>query len=233
MFWKMSVEKIEEPFEFESSKSEGRFVLHRHRDESGVHLDLRVECGACLRGWRIDGDALVDGCWAIEKAPHPVRWLDDDGDAVREDAGRYHWEYRGADGGSLVLLGERGPVRIQIARQPGVTPGAVREIYAALDAVQADAGDAASLIRDGATARERAVARLCGLGRELDGRTFEEEVWRKTVSGLTLDEIHTQLRAFEVRFDALYPPQPVSRPEALPEVGSESRSEAALSILRN
>ena len=233
MFWKMNVEKIAEPLELASSKSEGRFVLHRHRDESGVHLDLRVECGACLRGWRIDGDALVDGCWAVEKAPHPLRWLEEDGDAVREDAGQYFWEHRGADGGTLVLLGERGPVRIRLARQPDVTPGAVREIYAALDAVQADARNAASLIRDGAMARDRAIERLCGLGRELDGRTFEESVWRKTVSGLTLDEIHAQLRAFEVRFDALYPPQPVSRPEALPEMESGSRSEAALSILRS
>lgn len=233
MFWKLCVEKIAEPFEKRSSKSDGRFVLHRHRGEGDTYLDLRVECGTCLRGWRIDGDALVDGCWAIEKGPHPVRWLEDDGDAVREDAGEYYWEHRGIDGGSLVLLGGRGPVRIQIVRQPDVTPGAVRAMYAALDAAQVDARDAASLIRDGATARERAVARLCGLGRELDGRAFEEEVWRKTVSGLTLDEIHTQLRAFEVRFDALYPPQPVSRPEALPEVGAESRSEAALSILRS
>ena len=233
MFWKMNVEKIAEPFELEPSKAEGRFVLHRHRDAGGVHLDLRVECGACLRGWRIDGDALVDGCWAMEKAPHPLRWLEDDGDAVREDAGRYCWEHRGVDGGSLVLLGERGPYRIRIERQSGVTPGAVRAMYAALDEVQADAGDAASLIRDGAAARGRAIERLCGLGRELDGRAFEDAVWRKTVSGLTLDEIHTQLRAFEVRFDALYPPQPVSRPEALPEDGSESRSEAALSILRS
>ena len=80
--------------------------------------------------------------------------------------------------------------------------------------------------------RQIAVERLCGLGRELDGAVFDEAVWRKTLRGLSLDEIHRQLHAYEVRFDRKYPPQSVSRPERLPEDKEEGRAGAAMAILR-
>lgn len=88
---------------------------------------------------------------------------------------------------------------------------------------------AGALIADGATARLRATERLCGLGRELDGDAFDDAVWRKTLSSLTLEEIHGQLRSFEVRFDLKYPPMPVSRPD---HAQGASRSEDALAIVR-
>jgi hypothetical protein len=90
--------------------------------------------------------------------------------------------------------------------------------------------DAAQLVLDGIAARDRATARLCGLGRELDGGAFDESAWRKSLRGLSLDEIHAQLRAFEVRFDAKYPPAPVSRPERLPEDGEANRLDVARAI---
>ena len=70
-------------------------------------------------------------------------------------------------------------------------------------------------------------------GRELDGESFDEALWRKTLEALTLDEIHGQLRSFEVRFDVKHPPMPVSRPDA-PEDGVEgTRSVQALAIVRD
>lgn len=183
---------------------DGRFVLHRHRDDQGPHLDLRLECGDCLLGWRIDAVELDGGPWAVEKPPHPLHWLDGDGDAIREDAGVYTWLERGTDRRRLLLDG-RGVVRTFLfERVPGLSPRCAR-----------------------------AVARFCGLGRELDGSAFDEKVWRKALDALSLDEIHDQLRAYEVRFDLRYPPEPVSRPERLPDDARDERMDVAMTILRD
>jgi hypothetical protein len=87
-------------------------------------------------------------------------------------------------------------------------------------------------MRDGALARQRAIERFCGLGRELDAEAFDPAVWRKTLAGLTLEEIQAHLRTYEVRFDRVYPPAPVSRPERLADDGSQ-RASVALGILRS
>ncbi len=108
---------------------------------------------------------------------------------------------------------------------------AVRAIEAAVAECHADMAQAAALVRDGVSARQRATARLIGLGRELDGDAFDETAWRETVAGLNLDAIHAHLRAYEARFDAKYPPQPVSQPEPL-EPEPEDRSGVAAEILR-
>ncbi|MCL4695239.1 MAG: hypothetical protein KJ060_22340, partial [Candidatus Hydrogenedentes bacterium] len=66
---------------------------------------------------------------------------------------------------------------------------------------------------------------------ELDGPSFDDTLWRRTLAQLSLDEIHVHLRAYETRFDQKYPPAPVSRPEPLHEGGSQDPSRA-MNILR-
>jgi len=113
-------------------------------------------------------------------------------------------------------------------------PVPVKTVEAAKAISQSDAvaEDAPQLLRDGVTARTRACERFCALGRELDGAAFGETVWRKTLSGLSLDEIHEHLRSYEARFDLKYPPQPVSVAEALPEEGKSDRNIQVLQIAR-
>ena len=221
--------------------SDGRFVLHGHRDADGPHLDLRLEQDGHLMGWRIAAEALEGEPWATDKAPHPVRWLDQDGDAVREDAGEYVWLERHPDRRSVLLRGNRGTRVIRFEPVCGLPVSAIRSVSEALEEHGMDAGMAGRLVADGITARRRAIERFCGLGRELDGAAFEEAVWRKTLGHLTLDEIHAQLRAYEIRFDEKYPAAPVSRPERLPEVTPgdsgengvhKERLEAGLAILK-
>ena len=234
MFWKIRLEKDADGTEEAPVTWDGRFVLHRHYDSEGPHLDLRLEQEGYLVGWRVDGVTLDGDRWATEKGPHPVQWLEQDGDAVREDAGAYAWLERGPEGGVLVLQGQGGAVRrLEVRREsglPGAVVGAIREV---LEAHRVEPQEAAELIADGVAARQRAIGRFCGLGRELDGSAFDEPVWRKTLAGLTLDEIHTQLRAYEVRFDRKYPPQRVSRPERLPSAADEERTGAARAIVRD
>lgn len=232
MFWKLRFEDGPELSEAADASPVGRFVLDRHTDAGGEHFDLRLECDGHLEGWRIDGTSLGEELWATEKAPHPLVWLDEERDATREDAGVYVWEKMGPEGGVVVLQGREGNRRVRIERDRQFTAGAVRAIDGALAAHGLSVGDVARLLEDGVQARARAIERFCGLGHELDGSAFDEGVWRRTLSGLALDEINAQLRAFEVRFDLKYPPQPVSRPEVLGEDGEESREEMALSILR-
>lgn len=232
MYWRLEWDKDAAP---ETAAAEGRFVLHRHRDDEGPHLDLRLERDGYLLGWRIDGEEVDDGVWATDKPPHPTHWLDSDGAAVREDAGTYAWLERDAHGGRLFLQGRSGARVLRVRRETGLPAGCVRAIRDALAKYEAAPDGAALLIADGVHARRRAVERLCGLGRELDGAAFEPEAWRALLAEKSLEDIETHLRAFEMRFDGKYPPRPVSQPAALDsgEPGRDGhRTEEAFAILR-
>ena len=235
MFWKLRCE--EQDGGDGNERVDGRFVLHQHADGEGPHLDLRLEQDGYLVGWRIEGVSLEGEAWATQKAPHPTWWLERDGDAVRLDAGLYTWIERGPDRRVLALRGGKGVRSLRVERESGLPVAAVRSICEALRMCGADPNKAGQLLVDGMTARKRVIERLCGLGRELDGTTFDDGVWRRILADLSLEEIHAQLRGYEVRFDMKYPPAPVSRPERLPgtETGDgagTTRTEVAMAIVR-
>lgn len=230
MYWKIRFESEGVPSELE--RTDGRFVLHRHTDFGGPHLDLRLEEDACLVGWRLDGVELDGQRYATEKAPHPLWWLDRDGDAVRMDAGTYAWLERNDARGRLALCGQTGVRVLTVEREDGLPLVTVRAVQEAVKQHGVSVGEAGRLIGDGVTARRRAIERFCGLGRELDGSAFDDAASRKMLAALSLDEIQTQLRTLEVRFDQKYPPTPVSRPESLEEVRAGGRSETAMAIVQ-
>jgi hypothetical protein len=230
MFYRVTCEAAGE---VRDGAADGRFVLHRHRDAQGPHLDLRLEQDGYLLGWRVDGDALDGEPWAEEKAPHPLYWLDGDRDAVREDEGTFAWQDRNPACKTVVLRGRGGARTVRFETAACLTVSVARGISAALEERNITAAQAGALIADGLRARRRAMERFCGLGRELDGEVFDETVWRRSLEGLSLDEIQTYLRAYEVRFDQKYPPAPVSRPEPLQEESESGRAEAAMAILRD
>jgi hypothetical protein len=231
MYWKLTRETIDP--EADLPPATGRFVLHRHTDRHGPHLDLRLEQDGHLVGWRVDAAKLDGEIWATEKMPHPTRWLDQDGDALREDAGTYAWREADDDNRWLVLSGANGPVEISAERHDLLPLSTVCALSDALHGLDLDAERAVRLLHDGRSARQRAIARLTGLARELDGDAFDADTSAKALAPLSLDEIHTQLRAYEVRFDAKYPPLPTSQPEPLTEQEAEDRSHAAMAILRD
>lgn len=213
--------------------AEGRFVLQRHHDSGGPHLDLRLEQpGGFLLGWRIDAVDLDGDCAATEKSPHPLDWLDQDGDSQRVDAGGYRWLERDDHGGRLLLHGARGSTVVQVARGVAVSPAAVRTMCDTATRLGVSLDALANLAEDGVAARTRLVERLCGLGRELDGETFDEALWRDTLRGCSLAELQAHLRGYEVRFDAKYPPRPVSRPAPLDDAAEQHPAERALALLR-
>lgn len=240
MFWTLtSVEPLDSAAARAAGAApiEGRFVIHRHRDAQGPHLDLRLEQDGCLAGLRIDADALEPGAWAAEKAPHALHWLRQDGDAIRVDAGAYAWERRDTEVRVMRLDGARGVCRLEWRRVEGLPPRCVRALIDAARTLHAAPDHLADLVRDGAEARERAIARLCGLGRELDGSAFAAAAWRSMLEPLSLREIHGHLAAFETRFDRAFPPEPVSRPESLEDeaqrASAQSRADQALRLLRD
>ena len=214
MYWKIKSETKDAASE---AAAQGRFVLHRHTDAKGAHLDLRLEENGFLGGFRIEADSLKQECGATEKAPHPLRWLEADGDAIREDAGNYCWLRRSGEEDTLELRGAQGVRVLHLNKTAFPSEEAAQAIAQCCRTLNVAVEEAPQLLRDGASARARACERFCALGRELDGAAFVETVWRKTLRGLSLDEIHDHLRSYEVRFDLKYPPQPVSVAEALPE----------------
>ncbi len=207
-------------------------MLHRHSDAQGPHLDLRLEQRGYLTGFRIDATAIDGETWAEEKSPHPVEWLDRDGEAIREDSGTYVVERVNGNELRVTLHGARAARTIHAVQEPGLSPGTTRDVCAVLREQGVSTQDAAKYIADGITARRRTVERLCGLARELDASTFDETVSKRSLAGLSLEEIHTQLRAYEVRFDAKYPPAPVSQPEQQSESERATGTATALAIVR-
>ncbi len=221
MYFNMTVKPLDEASA--DWRPQGRFVLHRHHDAEGAHLDLRLEAEGCAVGYRIGGLTLADGAWATEKQAHPLAWLDQDGDAIREDAGTYAVLAQSVDSREIALHGALGVRVLHFAREASLDAASARDVALALRDTRHAAEEAGALLRDGATARQGAVARLCGLGRELDGAAFDAGQWRGLLAVRTLEEIHAQLRSFEARFDAKYPPKPVSQPEPLDEGGEAGR----------
>ena len=224
----------------------GRFVLHRHSDDGGEHLDLRLEEREVLVGWRLPCDAMEqlaqgDGVVCELKRIHPKRWLDVNGGVCNvEDSGTYSWVKRDADGGTALFDGKRLAGQYDFARRKEPAEAAPESYRNSLSVVKEELGldlaredDVARLVaraRDGDTARNRAVERLCALGVELDGELFDERMWRKTLRHLSLAETHVHLRSFERRFDEKYPPLPVTKREKLGE-RDRQRERAAAGIL--
>jgi len=231
MYWQITRITRQEP---ESPAADApRFVLHRHRDASGVHHDLRLEDGHYLLGFRIAGETLETGCWATAKMPHPKTWLEEDRDAQRLLAGTYAWRHPETDYKELVLYADEGTVAMRLEPCNTLDVDAVRALTALAQEQGLDTNTLASLVEDGLTARRNAVGRFCGLSRELDGAGFDEPHWRNLFGHLTLRQINEHLTAVEKRFDRTHPPQPVSRPEFLgfEQTKQENRTQRAREIL--
>ena len=244
------IERGQDEQRLERSDREGsggkRFVLHRHRDETGEHLDLRLEDGEVLVGWRMPHDALArmtrgDSVPCELKRIHPKRWLDvdEDGCAV-EDSGTYRWLSAGVDRRIATFEGKQFSGTYTFSRANERTTSVLAPYRELLRLIENELGldvgraeDLAQLLeraRDGDTARKRAVERLCALGRELDGESFDEMTWRDTLRNLSLAEIHTHLRSFERRFDEKYPPLAATKRERL-ESEDRQRTRIAACIL--
>jgi len=216
-----------------------RFVMHRHMDGDGLHIDLRIERpGGILAGWRLPVD-VFDRLSAGEevlcalKREHPVHWLDhDSAECTVVDRGEYS-ETADDDGGTLRLVfrGEVLDGEFEFRAEPG--DGLVMALAEAVRAesdgplVPATVDEFIEAARDGQVARARAIERLCGLGRELDGEAFDEGLWRRMLDGLGLADIHRQTAKFERRFDEKYPPLPVTRAAPLPEDDADRREVVA------
>ncbi len=210
------------------------YFMHRHEDAGAVYIDLHIERPGCgVARWRMAVD-VIDRLSAGEEVvctlnpQDSMRSLDRDApeytvvdEGTYADAGQAggrhrlvfsgrvldgEFEFRAVcDDSTVAALAEA------IREEPGAMlgPERVEEFVAAA--------------RDGRVARRRAVERLCGLGRELDGDAFDAQLWRRMLDGLSLSEIHRQTAKFERRFDEKYPPQPVSRSASLPEEDSDRR----------
>jgi len=223
-----------------------RFVLHAHRDRDGDHLDLRLEEDDLLVGWRLPPDAVQQLALAGEvscelKRIHPKRWLDvDDEGCTLEDSGTYRWLTKSGTGGLIAFRGEQLAGDYSVTRQERCGRSPADRYGNAVSLIQEELGldlgrtdDVAELIaraRDGDTARKRAVERLCALGRQLDGDSFDEQMWRTTIGRLSLREIQGHLRPFERRFDEKHPPVPVTKQERL-ESDTKRRERVVAGIL--
>ncbi len=233
MYWKIAFLPETSPVLEQNQAPAGRFVLHRHVDAAGPHRDLRLEQAGYLVGWRFEQAPCADGVYAIEKAPHPLRWLEHDGDAVREEAGLFTVITWSKDLRELLLEGRHSTQVLRAERMPFLSPETARALHESIREMALEPAALAGILRDGVTARQRALERFCGLGRELDGAAFDEAIWRRTLESLSLEEITRHLRAYEVRFDHKFPPLPTSQPEALADSERGAWTNRAMGIVRD
>ncbi|MEA3364085.1 MAG: hypothetical protein U9Q79_00470 [Candidatus Hydrogenedentes bacterium] len=233
MYWKLTLTTALKETPVHEHGPTGRFVLQRHHDHAGPHWDFRLEQAGHLVGWRLERPFSEEGCWALEKGAHPMRWLEHDGETIREDAGLYTVITWSKETRELLLEGRSGAQLLRAERMPFLAAETARTVQETMDELSVQPEAVAGILRDGVTARRRAVERFCGLGHELDGRAFDEAVWRRTLEALTLDELTAHLRTYEVRFDHKYPPSPTSYPEALPESEHGAWTNRAMGIVRD
>lgn len=232
MYWEITRMWSKEE-EHEGEDYAGAFVLHRHHDEEGVHLDLRLEHGESLLGWRIGGEELQEGLWATEKMPHPVEWLRSDCGLQRCMEGQWRWEEREEGGCTVALRHGRQSLCLQLERRVEIGTEAVRALAGMAKEKGISFSALAGLAEDGLEARSREVARFCALSRTLDGEGFDEEGWRGLFSGMSLRDISDRLARVEIRYDKLNPPQPVSQPEELIEKEQSVRAREAYKIIHS
>ena len=164
MYWNIALLPDATPDSKREHGPAGRYVIHRHFDGGGPHRDLRLEQAGHLAGWRFEQPLCAEGAWAVEKGPHPLRWLDHDGDAAREDAGLYTVIAWAKDVRELFLDGRHGTHILRAERMPLLSPEAARALHVTMREMALEPAALAGILRDGVTARRRALARSAGLG---------------------------------------------------------------------
>lgn len=194
--------------------SEGRFVLHAHKDKQGSHLDLRIEQKNYLLGWRIDDTELRSELWGTEKLPHDPSWLEKEEGGDTKQTGEFRWFSHGDGNGYLILKTRDNQIlTYRVERWGGFSIRFQRALWQYMRKWQLSPSEVLSLIEDGVTAREYAIQRICGLGRYLEGDNFDTSQWEKVMSRCALKEIYTNLQKWEARLEGQNPPARLSRPE--------------------
>ncbi|MFC1735120.1 hypothetical protein ACFL1X_03320 [Candidatus Hydrogenedentota bacterium] len=220
---------------------DGRFVVHEHVDVHGEHVDIRLEAGSCLIGWRMRSLSELKGRL---KALHPLRWLDVDVDnCKRVDGGEYRIVSRQVGGIEIEFAGDRLSGHFEakevISGGDGLVEGLVEELRAELEVrgpdvvlPGSDADFVMVLMRDGLNARRDALERMCSLGRDLDGDAFPESFWRERQSSLSVSDMKDNLALLERRFNEKYPPRPLSvREDPGVDAEADERIEKVKAIL--
>ena len=157
MYWNIALLPDATPDSKREHGPAGRYVIHRHFDGGGPHRDLRLEQAGHLAGWRFEQPLCAEGAWAVEKGPHPLRWLDHDGDAAREDAGLYTVIAWAKDVRELFLDGRHGTHILRAERMPLLSPEAARALHVTMREMALEPAALAGILRDGVTARRRAL----------------------------------------------------------------------------
>lgn len=190
----------------------GQWILHRHRDHYGPHLDLRLEFRGILGGLRVDADALIPGVPATEKGPHPNAWLTAEGPAQEVGRGRWAWEKYTPD--HRVLLLDNGTDRLRLGwkRAPALPTSVIVQLAAWAQQNHLTPDQLSALCADGLRARQAARARCRGLAALIEAEHFDPDAWNDLLEPLNLDALNQKLDALEARLDQLHPPAPWTHP---------------------
>lgn len=202
--------------ELEPFHSEGRFVLHRHRDKYGDHLDLRIEQDGYLLGWRLEAQELGEVMWGTEKLPHHPAWLEEKNGVEVVLTGKYRWHSHDENSGYLILYDDQNttPVRTyRIDRWRGLPLSIQQKIARCVQQHGIRWGQLAGLIEDGLTARKQAIHRLRGLVQFLDGESLDDSHWIQLLEQASLHEIHRYLHQWSVRAEMQQPPPRLTKPD--------------------
>ncbi|HOQ90371.1 MAG TPA: hypothetical protein PLX03_09560 [Candidatus Hydrogenedentes bacterium] len=231
MLWTLeSAEPVQEP---PAEGWAGRWALHRHRDELGEHLDLRLEQDGVLGGLRVEGSELAPGVCAVEKGPHPLKWLAASASVEKLGAGRWGWLWREPALREIVLEERKALTRLAWRRAETIPLRAAARLGAWCREHQVDPDQLEALCADGWLARQAARERCRGLAALLEGEVQDPAAWQKQFGTLSLAELNARLELLEARLDRKHFPPALAAPPDGASLPPEADAARALSRTMN
>ncbi|MCX8065998.1 MAG: hypothetical protein N3G21_12650 [Candidatus Hydrogenedentes bacterium] len=201
----------------------GRFIIHRHSDIAGEHIDIRLEEDFSLVGWRVDGTSeLGDEMWGVAKLPHHPGLLDD-GTIPVVAKGKFRWLLDNKDDTFLELEFDDGEIRVYKVEKHGGLPASIQN---RLNKIISDNGlswdEALSLIGDGIKAREWLITKICGMVEYSGNYILPQAEYAEYLKGKSLDELKRNLTYWEKKVSSNQSVGRLTRPG---DIGQEGESE--------
>lgn len=191
----------------------GRFIVQRHQDNLGVHIDIRLEHEGYLTGWRIDGvSELADEMWGEAKLPHNPNLLYD-ANLPEIERGIYQWYLEDGEIGILELVSTSEDCKVfRVEKCCGVPLSVQRKLIEICSGYGLKWDEVSSLIGDGLKAREWMITKICGMAQYLDDQAFVQDDYVEYLKNRSFEELKESLIIWEKRLSLKKPVERVTKP---------------------
>ena len=202
--------------------SSGQYIIHAYTKHSDKYLDLRLNCGDYLSGWRIYGyGELACEMWGEPKLPHNPGVLEDS-NFTCIDRGIFKWYANSEKDWLLELESESGQTKVYTVERHWGLPA---NIQSAIITLTEEKGyspeEVLTLLNEGLQAREWVITKICGIGKYIEGEAFCEQAWRDVLKKKPFHELRECLTSWQKRLHPDGSSIRLTKPSKLNEVSGE------------